>query len=95
VVEPASPGATRDGGAIGADSSGMIMQRFRLLCGVFAPLLYATADALAGLLREMDGARIEAGLPTPWVGVKERIGWYAYHAWFAALALTLLRRNPT
>jgi hypothetical membrane protein len=35
--------------------------------------------------------QIEAGAPTPWIGVIERIWWYAYQAWFAVLALTLLR----
>lgn len=41
----------------------------------------------------MEAPRIEAGLATPWVGVKERIFWYAYQSWFAALALNLLRRG--
>jgi len=36
---------------------------------------------------------LEAGLPTPWLGVIERIWWYGYQLWFAALALTLLRQN--
>jgi hypothetical membrane protein len=34
---------------------------------------------------------IEAGLPTPWLGVIERVWWYAYQTWFAVLAWTLLR----
>lgn len=34
---------------------------------------------------------IEAGLPTPWLGIIERVWWYAYQIWFAVLALTLLR----
>lgn len=38
----------------------------------------------------MAGARIEAGLPTPWLGVIERVFWYAYELWFAVLALRLL-----
>lgn len=40
----------------------------------------------------VDAPRIEAGLATPWVGVKERIFWYAYQLWFMVLALTLLRQ---
>lgn len=40
-----------------------------------------------------DIPRIEAGLSTPWVGVKERIYWYAYQIWFISLALVLLRRR--
>jgi hypothetical membrane protein len=38
----------------------------------------------------MESPRIEAGLATPWVGVKERIFWYAYQLWFMVLAFTLL-----
>jgi hypothetical membrane protein len=38
----------------------------------------------------MEAPRIEAGLATPWVGVKERIFWYAYQLWFMVLAFTLL-----
>ena len=37
--------------------------------------------------------RVEAGLATPWVGVKERIYWYGYQLWFVVLALGLLRRG--
>jgi hypothetical membrane protein len=40
-----------------------------------------------------EAPRIEQGLPTPWVGVKERIFWYGYQSWFAVLALRLLRRE--
>jgi len=42
----------------------------------------------------VDAPRIEAGFATPWLGVKERIFWYAYQLWFAVLALTLLRKLP-
>lgn len=37
--------------------------------------------------------RIELGLATPWVGLKERIFWYAYQLWFAVLAFALLRQR--
>lgn len=40
-----------------------------------------------------EAPRIEEGLPTPWVGVKERISVYSYQLWFAVLAVTLLRRE--
>jgi hypothetical membrane protein len=40
-----------------------------------------------------EAPRIEQGLPTPWVGVKERIFWYGYQSWYAVLALRLLRRQ--
>lgn len=39
----------------------------------------------------MEIPRVEAGLPTPWVGVKERIYWYAYQIWYIVLAIKLLR----
>lgn len=39
----------------------------------------------------MDIPAVEAGLPTPWVGVKERIYWYSYELWFIVLAVKLLR----
>jgi hypothetical membrane protein len=38
-------------------------------------------------------AKIEQGLATPWIGVKERIFWYGYQSWFIVLALTLLRKQ--
>lgn len=41
----------------------------------------------------VDAPRIEAGLATPWVGVKERIFWYAYQLWFMVLALRLRARS--
>lgn len=41
----------------------------------------------------MDAPSVEAGLPTPWLGVKERIFWYAYQLWFLVLAVALLRER--
>jgi hypothetical membrane protein len=41
----------------------------------------------------VEAERIEQGLPTPWVGVKERIFWYGYQSWYAVLALRLLRQQ--
>lgn len=46
-----------------------------------------------GAWSAMEAPRIEAGLATPWVGVKERIFWYAYQLWFLVLAVTLLREQ--
>jgi pimeloyl-ACP methyl ester carboxylesterase len=45
-----------------------------------------------GLWSALEAPRIEQGLATPWVGLKERIFWYGYQSWFIVLALTLLRR---
>lgn len=44
-----------------------------------------------GALAGFDGPRVSANLPTPWVGVTERISIYAYMLWMAVLALTVLR----
>lgn len=46
-----------------------------------------------GVWSGIDAPRIEAGLATPWLGVKERIFWYAYQLWFVVLALTLLHER--
>jgi len=44
-----------------------------------------------GALTGMEGPRVAANLPTPWVGVWERIIIAAQMLWIAALAITLLR----
>jgi len=49
---------------------------------------------LFGAWSGMDAPDVEAGLATPWLGVKERIFWYTYQLWFAVLALRLLRQRP-
>lgn len=41
----------------------------------------------------VQGPRIEAGLPTPGLGIIERSWWYAYQLWFAVLAVRLLREG--
>lgn len=41
----------------------------------------------------VEGPRIEAGLPTPGLGVIERTWWYAYQVWFIMLAVRLLREG--
>jgi hypothetical membrane protein len=46
-----------------------------------------------GVWSTLDVARVEQGLVTPWLGVKERIFWYAYQAWYVVLALSLLRQS--
>ena len=46
-----------------------------------------------GAWSTLDVSRVEQGLPTPWLGVKERIFWYGYQSWFIVLALMLLRRS--
>jgi hypothetical protein len=44
-----------------------------------------------GALAWLDAARVAANLPTPWLGVTERINIYGYMLWMAVLAITLLR----
>ncbi|MFZ5724704.1 MAG: DUF998 domain-containing protein [Pseudomonadota bacterium] len=46
-----------------------------------------------GLWSGLDAPDIEAGLATPWLGVRERIFWYAYQLWFAVFALALVREG--
>jgi hypothetical protein len=51
-----------------------------------------------GYLTALDVPRIEAGLPTPWLGVNERIMMSSWLLWMAALSAKLLfdprkRRN--
>ncbi len=41
----------------------------------------------------VQGPRIEAGLPTPGLGMIERSWWYAYQLWFIVLAGRLLREK--
>lgn len=44
-----------------------------------------------GTLTGLDGPRIAANLPTPWVGVWERIGIAAFMLWVAVLSVGLMR----
>jgi hypothetical protein len=50
--------------------------------------------AAAGLVTGLDASRIQANLPTPWVGVWERINIAVWLSWIVVLRVTLLRR-PT
>jgi hypothetical protein len=44
-----------------------------------------------GALTGLDGPRLAANLPTPWMGVYERINVFGFMLWVAALAVGLLR----
>lgn len=61
-------------------------KRFRLY-SIATIVILVVFGALAGL----DGPRIAANLPTPWLGVTERINIFGYLLWFAVLAIALLR----
>jgi NADH:ubiquinone oxidoreductase subunit H len=67
---------------------GAFGRKFRLYTVVTIAVMLAF-----GAWSGMDATRIEAGLPTPWVGARERIFWYAYQVWFIVLAVTMLRRG--
>lgn len=57
--------------------------------------LYSIATILVllvvGILTALDAPRMQANLPTPWVGVTERINLLGYLLWVAVLAIMLLR----
>jgi hypothetical protein len=61
-------------------------KRFRLY-SIGTIVLLLVFGALTGL----DASRLEANLPTPWMGVWERINIYAYMLWVVVLATALLR----
>ena len=61
-------------------------KRFRLY-SIATLVIFLVFGALTG----MEGPRVAANLPTPWVGVWERIIIAAQMLWIAALAITLLR----
>lgn len=46
---------------------------------------------LFGALAALDGPQIAAQLPTPWLGITERINIFAYLFWVLVLAIILLR----
>jgi hypothetical protein len=60
--------------------------------------LYSIATLLMvilfGVVAGMQASRISAGLPTPWVGVIERINIYSIMLWVLVLAFVLLRKKP-
>ena len=63
-------------------------KRFRLY-SMATLLLFVVFGTLTGL----DGPRIAANLPTPWIGVWERINIGVWLVWVVVLAIVLLRRS--
>jgi hypothetical protein len=57
--------------------------------------LYSIATMLIlvvfGVLTGLDQPRLEANLPTPWMGIWERIDIFTTMLWIAVLAIALLR----
>lgn len=48
---------------------------------------------VAGVMASMDASQLQANLPTPWVGVWERVNIAAWLLWVATLSVVLLRRT--
>jgi hypothetical protein len=61
--------------------------------------LYSIATILIfvvfGVLAGLDAPRLATNLPTPWMGVWERINIFAYMLWVGVLAILLLRIQVT
>ena len=61
--------------------------------------LYSVATIMIlfvfGALTGLDSTRIGANLPTPWIGLWERITIYGFLLWVAALAIAVLRTERT
>ncbi|WP_422387882.1 DUF998 domain-containing protein [Chroococcidiopsis cubana] len=61
--------------------------------------LYSIATILIllvfGILAGLDGSRLTANLPTPWMGVWERINIFGYMLWVVVLTIMLLRIQDT
>jgi hypothetical protein len=63
-------------------------QRYRLY-SIATILVLVAFGAWAG----MDGPRVVEDLPTPWIGITERISVYSYQLWLVVLAIALLRQH--
>jgi len=64
----------------------LLGRRFRLYS--FATIVIVI---IFGVLTGLQAPHLEAGQPTPWMGLTERVNIYATMLWFAALAIALLR----
>jgi hypothetical protein len=58
-------------------------------------ILTIAAMLVAGAVVGMQVPAIAQGLPTPWMGLVERVSVYAPSLWIAGLALMLMRENAT
>ena len=64
-------------------------KRFRLYSSAPTLVLFFVFGAVTG----MEGPRVAANLPTPWIGIWERIIIAAQMLWLEVLAVTLLRNQ--
>ena len=65
-------------------------RRFRLYAILTMLIMLA-----AGVLTSIGAPGVQANLPTPWIGVWERVNIGAWLMWVLILALKLLRKTPT
>lgn len=70
--------------------SAVFGKRFR-----FYSLVSILIMIVFGVLTGLQSARMEANLPTPWMGVWERISIAAYMVWIMVFAVMLLKRART
>jgi hypothetical protein len=73
-----------------------MFRKLLLNCGILSSLLYVAMYVFVAMQWEgyssaSHGPRIAANLPTPWVGVWERINIGAFLLWVVVLAVALLR----
>jgi Protein of unknown function (DUF998) len=108
VGMPGAAMRMRGTGSLATDAPHLILTAVIVVCvllavGLGAVLLghrfriysYATLATLLGFgaWTGVEGAKLAAGEPTPWLGVVERIHIGAYLLWVAVLAVALLRRR--
>lgn len=60
--------------------------------GVFT-VVVAVAMIAFGAWSVTEAGRVAEGLPTPWLGLKERASYYMVPVWLAGLSVVLLRRS--
>ncbi|HVW30638.1 MAG TPA: DUF998 domain-containing protein [Polyangiaceae bacterium] len=72
-----------------AFSAAALGRRFRVFTVVTVSLLLAF-----GALTSVEAPRVPVDLPTPWIGVWERLNIACYHVWLATFAVALLRLPP-
>lgn len=69
-------------------SAAALRGRFRIFAITTGVLLLA-----AGALTFLFVPRVDAGEPTPWMGLLERVSVYGYYLWIAGLGVALWRRE--
>lgn len=73
-----------------------LLQKMLLCCGIVSSLIYVPTVVCAammwiGALTGFDSPRLAQNLPTPWMGIGERVNIFAYMLWIAVLSIILLQ----